>query len=383
MKTKLLILIVVISQVITLSAQAPRKVLAEDFTGLWCGWCPLGRTVAEHLETKFPNQVINIGMHAGSGADYLKNTYSNAIATINTYGYPGFLIDRTVISSFFWQGIGKYDGTDVDMQIQQRLTVTSPVTVGLSSTYNSGTRALKVTVTANFVAAATGTMNISCVLVEDSISTPNQQHSYMNANAATPWYNKGDPIVTYHQRHTARANLAANWGDAGVIPSAVSVNSTYSKTYTYTIPGTWDASHIFIVGFVSKYGTNGAGGVDTTKLEVLNANSARLGTSTILAVEDIAKSNISAGNIFPNPSRESTFISYYLKQADKISVKIYDAMGREVVSLFEGYNISGDHLLKWSGTDKQGSIVSDGLYVCVISSGDGNISKSIQRIAAR
>jgi hypothetical protein len=190
-------------------------------------------------------------------------------------------------------------------------------------------------------------------------------------------------MKTYHQRHTARATVAINWGDAGVIPSAVSANNTYSKRYTYTIPGTWDASHTFIVGFVSKYDTNGTGGVDTTKLEVLNANSARLGTSTILAVEDIAKSNISAGNVFPNPSKESTFISHYLKQSIKISVKNYNAMGKEVVSLFKGCNVSGDHLLKWNGADKQGTIVSEGLYVCVINSKERNISKSIQRVAIR
>jgi Outer membrane protein Omp28/FlgD Ig-like domain len=382
MKTKLLAFIIAVSQTVILNAQVPRKVLAEDFTGLWCGWCPLGRTAAEHLEATFPNQVINIGMHAGSGTDYLKVPYSNAIATINTYGYPGFLIDRTVLSGFFWQAIG-YTGTDVDAAVKQRLAITSPVAVDISSSYNSGTRALKVTVTANFVAAAAGTMNISCVLVEDSISTPNQQHNYMNTDASTPWYNKGDPIVSYYQRHTARTNLAANWGDAGIIPSTVSANNTYSKTYTYTIPGTWDASHTFIVGFVSKYGTNGAGGVDTTKIEVLNANNVRLGTSIVLATEEITKSTVSAGNPFPNPSSGLIYIPYYLKETADVSVKIYDVMGRDVAKLFEGKEIPGDHLLKWNGTDKLGNFVSDGLYVCLIKSGSSSISKNIQRITTR
>jgi hypothetical protein len=286
-------------------AQVPRKVIAEDFTGMWCGYCPLGRTVAEHLEATYPNTVINIGMH---DEDALQSNYSHEIDSINTYGFPGFLVDRSINSGYFWLGVGaSCVGSDIDYFINQRLAITSPVSVGISSSYNSSTRALQVTVNANFAAAATGQMNISCILTEDSISTPGQQDNYMNTDNNYPcWEGQGDPITTYYQRHTARINLASSeWGDGGVIPANVAANSSYQKLYNYSVPSTWNATHLHIVAFVSHYGTTG-GFVDTTKIDILNANTVRMGHMT--AINEISNSQIPEINIFPNPATNNITI---------------------------------------------------------------------------
>lgn len=362
------------------NAQVPRKILAEDFTGMWCGWCPLGRTVAEHLEATFPNTVINVGMH---DYDALQSDYSHAIDSVNTYGYPGFMLDRTYLPgyNFLLLGIGaSCVGSDLDGEVDSRLTVTSPVGIDISSSYNSGTRALQVTVTANFAAAATGVMNINCVLTEDSISTPGDQDNYMNTDASYPcWEGQGDPITTYYQRHTSRINLSSTeWGDGGVIPATVTASSSYQKQYNYTVPSAWDATHMFIVAFVSHYGRFVSGLIDTTKIDILNANTARLGQ--FVGINEISNSPITEMNVFPNPSSDNTYISYYLKEAGNATVKIMDIIGKEIACLKNGNEFSGDQLLMWNGKDESGNTVSNGMYFCVINAGGNSIVKKIQII---
>src|SRR5665213_1505385 len=108
MKKKITLSLATLFLGVALYAQVPRKVLVEDFTGEWCGWCPLGRTTAEHLEATFGNNVIDMGQHYG---DALACGYSNAFSAYDSYGYPGFMIDRTQFSSHLWHGVG-YTGTD-------------------------------------------------------------------------------------------------------------------------------------------------------------------------------------------------------------------------------------------------------------------------------
>ena len=377
MKTKLLILALSLGTVVSLNAQAPRKVIAEDFTGLWCGWCPLGRTTAEHLEAIHPTNVINMGQHSG---DVLQCTYSSAIDATNNYGYPGFLIDRKPFFGSFFQGIGSCNGADLDTQVNQEIAATGPLNVGIATTYNTTTRALSVTLTAAFVASASGTMNMSVVLIEDSIATNGTQANYMTGNSSFPcWSGFANPIPTYYQRHTVRYSMTPTWGTAGIIPNSVVNGNTYSNTYNYTLPAAWNATHVFVVGFVNKYasGTH-QGGIDSNNVYVMNANKVRIGSSVTTGVNEFNNDNLSATDVFPNPFNGTVNIPYNLRESDEVSVKVYDAMGKEVAVLFEGSETPGDHLVKWNGTDAGGNSLANGIYVCVIRSGNKSISKNIQ-----
>lgn len=36
------------------NAQTVKKVMLEDFTGTWCGWCPEGTVIVEQLQAANP-----------------------------------------------------------------------------------------------------------------------------------------------------------------------------------------------------------------------------------------------------------------------------------------------------------------------------------------
>jgi len=87
--------------------------------------------------------------------------------------------------------------------------------------------------------------------------------------------------------------------------------------------------------------------------------------TTISNVKDLNFPNNSF-TIYPNPFTNSTTIEFEVKEHSKVSLKIYDLHGKEVTTLINGYQTSGTKTIIWDGRDNTGSIVSSGLYYCVI-----------------
>ena len=67
---------------------------------------------------------------------------------------------------------------------------------------------------------------------------------------------------------------------------------------------------------------------------------------------------------YPNPFNPSTQIQYDLSVASDVSMKVYNALGAEVATLFEGFQNAGAHIVQWDGK----GFVS-GVYFCVLKSG--------------
>lgn len=50
---------------------------------------------------------------------------------------------------------------------------------------------------------------------------------------------------------------------------------------------------------------------------------------------------------FPNPFNPSTTIRYSLAQAERVSLKVFNLAGQEIVTLFEGKQSAGEHHVQW------------------------------------
>jgi len=92
---------------------------------------------------------------------------------------------------------------------------------------------------------------------------------------------------------------------------------------------------------------------------------------------------------YPNPFNPSTVIYFEIPEAEKIEIKIYDVLGKEVRSLTNNYHKAGIYQINWDGRNNFGSGVASGIYLCrlktnrhsyvhkmVLIDGGGGISKS-------
>ena len=59
---------------------------------------------------------------------------------------------------------------------------------------------------------------------------------------------------------------------------------------------------------------------------------------------------------YPNPFNPITTIKYTLLKSTKISIKIFDNLGREITTLEDGIKSSGTHEIQWNASDKSSGI---------------------------
>jgi hypothetical protein len=74
---------------------------------------------------------------------------------------------------------------------------------------------------------------------------------------------------------------------------------------------------------------------------------------------------------YPNPFNPSTTISFYLPIKDKISLKVYDLLGREVRALISNEEYDrGTSKVVWDGRDNLGKVVATGTYFYTLKFGN-------------
>jgi hypothetical protein len=342
-------------------AQVRRQVLVEDFTGIWCGDCPVGRSAMDHLEEKFGSSVICIGMHS---TDSLSNPYSDGVVNqCNVTEFPLAFVDRASFASLggVFQVVAA--PTDLDVPVGNRIATKASVGVSVNSSYDAVTRKLTATVQADFAEPAPGNFRISCLLVEDSIPTNNQQLNNNDNNPDSPWYHQGNPLRVYFQRNVARVNLADNiWGDN---PDG-GENGRYSKSYEFTLPPSWRADQIKLVGFVSESGGS-ATVPDTAHFSVLNACIANLHKSAVQTVKPHA--GFSSGNAYPSPFSDQTTIPVNVGSDNtRVQWSVYSSDGTKVSDLGDEVFAAGDYTFHWTGTNSEGLFFPSGIYFIRITS---------------
>lgn len=65
---------------------------------------------------------------------------------------------------------------------------------------------------------------------------------------------------------------------------------------------------------------------------------------------------------YPNPFNAMTIISYYLPIHSDVSLMIYDIAGREIYTLWDGFQSAGAHRDEWKAVDSNGRLLPSGIY---------------------
>lgn len=71
----------------------------------------------------------------------------------------------------------------------------------------------------------------------------------------------------------------------------------------------------------------------------------------------------------PNPFNPTTTIKFYLPIMEKVSIKIYDILGREVTTVINKEATAGYHIVYWNGQNRFGVKVASGIYLYRLTAG--------------
>ncbi len=79
----------------------------------------------------------------------------------------------------------------------------------------------------------------------------------------------------------------------------------------------------------------------------------------------------------PNPFNPSTEIAFSIPAPERVSLRVFDAAGRLVATLFDGLAPEGTSRVAWNGRDEQGRAVGSGVYFYRLSTPRGEESRKM------
>jgi hypothetical protein len=349
-----------------LSNAQVKKVILEDFTGTWCGWCPEGTVIIEDLLATYPTTFIPVASHIG---DALEIPDGAAIdAGLNVTSYPNGAVDRNKFPS---QAKISMSRSQWASSFNTRAAMTAIVSVGFSNIKITGaTYSAKVNVKFTTKPTAGIPLKMNVYLTEDSIAATG---IYEQDNYSSAVQSGASPLANWYHNATLRQALGGAWGYATVIPATPVVGTTYSQDISFTIPATWNKDHINVIAFVAYDGA-----AASYQKEILNAEQFPLKLwAKAASIKNELPENQLETSIYPNPAKNNSIIktSFTLKEDATVTMQVINSLGQVISKPYSSYEIAGSHTIQWSAPEFC-STIANGVYFVRLSTDKGGASIS-------
>jgi len=332
-----------------------KKVLLEEFTGAWCGWCPDGYQVVETIMKANPNRIIPVMLHNG---DAMKTSEGDMVTQQSgVRGFPSAQIDRYT----FGGGSSALNRGTWGPFSQLLINGVSPVEFSMTSSYNADTREAQVSVEAEFLANLEGDFRFNLYVVEDSLTGSGaqwDQRNFTNNDTRSKWYNKGDPMTNFQHMHVLRQMVGGVDGVKGTMTNMATKGTKYNHIFTFTLNNNFKAEHVKFAGFVARNST------DLREREIYNADIV-YPDGKVVGINDLKKRQLAGVSVYPNPAVGQTTVSFDLKHNQSVSINVMDIQGRSLRTESLGMQIAGSvqHTLSLDG-------IAPGNYFVSVTAGD-------------
>ena len=365
------------TNIVGLTSIPSKVVVGEENTGTWCQYCPAGAVGLANMESE--SDFIGIAVHDNDPMEV--SAYNTASSTLfpDFTGYPNGSVDRVT---------GNYPSASAFLVGHNaRKTAIVPCSVNsVTAEYNSVTGMISVSTVAEFFGNVTGAYRLSCIIVQDDMSSTSNGWAQVNAYsggggglAFPAGINNGynfdtgsNPALTADfggYDHTARS-LSSNdiFGDSGSLPTNPTVG-TYNHTFTdvdaSSMPGAGDVAFL-------RENSHAVVMVIAPNGQILNAAKATIDIPVSVQNVNVAKFNLKA---FPNPTNEVSTISFNLAESATVSMEVFNNVGSLVYAENAKTMNAGTQKITFDGTN-----LSGGIYFVNLKVGEQIITKKISLI---
>lgn len=204
-----------------------RRMVIEEGTATWCGWCPLGFNTMEYIRENYEGLFIPIGVHSG---DEMSCTSYNGFLNAFTPYLPGAAINRDI----------KIDPREFDAIIdyyEQNAGSMTFAGVELQCDYTDDTKSSLLFVATTRFAFDTNNNNtyaLSFVITEDGVGPYSQNNSYSGQTDDCGGWESKPPKVSMLFNDVAR-NIYTYAGIPNSVPSTISAYTPNEFAYTMSL----------------------------------------------------------------------------------------------------------------------------------------------------
>lgn len=148
-----------------------RRVICEEYSGFWCGFCPRGMVGMELMKEAHPNRFVAIAVHGGDALEISSDsTYTYAPLISRFTGAPSCTVGRRLQGDPFY---------DIETLYQLETTAENHIAYSMTAEWNDDASAILCHATICSDQNLNGARyNAAFVLVEDSITG----HGYYQTN---------------------------------------------------------------------------------------------------------------------------------------------------------------------------------------------------------
>ena len=157
---------------VTVTQVPHRRVVVEEYTGMWCQYCPRGIALMENLENKYTDDFIGIAIHISD--PLVCSDYAWKAAQIRSY--PTLQMNRSKLLTYY---------TAIN-EFEEERAMGADMDVDVSAQWDSNKEKITVTPHVTFrVSPKDATYAVAYVLTEDGMSNPSwAQNNNFSGNAS-------------------------------------------------------------------------------------------------------------------------------------------------------------------------------------------------------
>lgn len=214
-----------------LPASFKRYALVEEYTGTWCGWCPIGKENMEKVVSNY--SAIGVEIHFNDEMELKEEIYTPLKKIYGNPAFPTGMVNRqkSVIGSTIIMG-----AEDWEANVKNWLSKgNSPIGIALESEL-SGNQ-LRVMVHLKFAEKLDGKYGLGIYLVEDKV-VGYPQMNYLSRNAQFKEYaayNKPAEITDILHNGVTRAAIAPITNGYDIPKAALQEGKIYNKLIEKTL----------------------------------------------------------------------------------------------------------------------------------------------------
>lgn len=318
----------------------PKRVVVEEGTGTWCGYCPQGTVCLAKMKEKYPDTFIGIAVH--SGDQMAVSAYAEAINFPNfpnckidrkEFNYPAFeKLEPLFLKEFERPCLFGVELTAILNNEETEISIETELTFGFNSS------------DLNY--------RIAYILMENNVTGYMQTNYYAGGKNGEMggWENlPANAPVPFDD--VARGIYSSFTGIENSVPTTVVEDTPLTHTYSIELPKTiQDKSQLELVAIL----------IDVETGYIVNAD----------------KVHLKAGNAIGNIKTDDDFLNIISTDNNQVRFNI-NVEGHSTIEL---YNVSGKLIyseIKTQGENTISIMAPKGVYILKANSSQGSSIKKI------
>ncbi len=253
------------------------NIVIEEFTGTWCGFCPIGIYTMEAIREKYADGTfIPVAIHSGDAME--SDSYSDVIRYFCSGSYPSAIINRNPSIKNTNDGLYPYPPSDMDKFYTELRASKVPVEVTLSCNFTDDSKkAITFEGYTKFCFDFTNPNYIlSFGITEDNVGPYSQNNNFAGQQIDLGGWEDQGRVVRTTFNDVAR-HYESIEGIEGSIPASVTAMQENPYSYTMTLPAGVKPDNLNGIVYLTE----------TTTGQIINAAMVKAGNFNTNGVDDI------------------------------------------------------------------------------------------------